>query len=129
MSYSFGAWCQAGRNLDLLLYFIIIYLFIYTLAIVGCPCWRSLPTESTHHVQKTPHAGLAQSLFERLIPFVLGVKQVNKKNCFILLSFIYTLEIVGGPCRRSLQSGSSHHVKKNVQGYHKLSLNALLSLE
>jgi len=67
-------------------------------------------------VQKTPHAGLAQSLFERLIPFVLGVKQVNKKNCFILLSFIYTLEIVGGPCRRSLQSGSSHHVKKKRAG-------------
>ena len=26
------------HNLDLLLYFIISYLFIYTLAIVGCPC-------------------------------------------------------------------------------------------
>jgi len=91
MSYSFGAWCQAGRNLDLLLYFIIIYLFIYTLAIVGCPCWRSLPTGSTHHVQKTAHAGLAQSLFERLIPLVLGVKQVKKKLLFyFIILYLYS---------------------------------------
>jgi len=90
MSYSFGAWCQAGKNINLLLYFIIIYLFIYTLVIVGCPCWRSLPTGSTHHVQKTPHAGLAQSLFERLIPFVFGVKQV-KKN---IVLFYYPLFIL-----------------------------------
>jgi len=77
------------HNLDLLLYFIISYLFIYTLAIVGCPCRRSLPTGSTHHVQKTPHAGLAQSLFERLIPFVLGVNQVKKKFYFIIL-YLYS---------------------------------------
>jgi len=49
-----------------------------------------LPTGSTHHVQKTPHAGLAQSLFERLIPFVLGVKQV-KKN---IVLFYYPLFIL-----------------------------------
>ena len=97
MSYSFGAWCQAGRNLDLLLYFIISYLFIYTLAIVGCPCWRSLPTGSTHHVQKTPHAGLAQSLFERLIPFVLGVKQVKKILFYFIILYLYSWN-----CRWSL---------------------------
>jgi len=39
MSYSFGAWCQAGRNIDLLLYFIIIYLFIY---LYSCNCRLSL---------------------------------------------------------------------------------------
>jgi len=36
-------------------------------------------------VQKTAHAGLAQSLFERLIPLVLGVKQVKKKLLFYFI--------------------------------------------